>query len=85
MADFDTERADIRSRRIAQSIFWAILLLLVLVALFSTWAWFTRNDFGVFPPIFLAIVSVVLWVGIVALLIRAYRGNEQRKRVMRED
>ncbi len=85
MADFDTEKADRESRLIAQIIFWVIILVLVAVAAFSTWAWLTRRDVGTFPPIFLAIVSVVLWVGIIGLLVKAYRGNEQRKRVMREE
>jgi hypothetical protein len=85
MADFDTEAADRRSRLIAQIIFWVIMAVLVGVAIFSTWAWLTRRDFGTFPPIFLAIISVVLWIGIAGLLVRAYRGNEQRKRVMKED
>jgi predicted neutral ceramidase superfamily lipid hydrolase len=85
MADFDTDKADRQSRRMAQAVFWVILLLLVAVAVFSTWAWITRTDFGVFPPIFLAIISVILWVGIVALVVKAYRGNEQRKRVMHEE
>jgi len=85
MADFDTEKADRESRLIAQAIFWVVILVLVAFALFGTWAWFTRRDFGTFPPVFLAIMSIVLWVGIGGLLVKAYRGNEQRKRVMREE
>ena len=85
MADFDTEKADRDSRLIAQIIFWVIVLVLAAVAAFSTWAWLTRREIGAFPPVFLAIISVVLWVGIGGLLVKAYRGNEQRKRVMREE
>ena len=85
MADFDTEKADKQSRRMAQAIFWVIILVLVAMASFGTWAWLTKNDLGTFPPVFLATMSIVLWVGVGALLVKAYRGNEQRKRVMREE
>lgn len=85
MPDFDTEKADKQSRRIAQAIFWVVFVLLVALASFGTWATFAKEDFGVFPPVFLGIMSVVLWIGIIGLAIKAYRGNEQRKRVMREE
>lgn len=85
MADFDHEAADRQSRRIAQIIFWVIFAVILAIAAFATWAAIGRMTFGVFPPFFMMIVAAVMWAGVVGLGLKAYRGNEQRKRDMHEE
>jgi xanthine/uracil permease len=75
----DEEKAAKQSQMLANIMFAGVVLVLFACAMFGTWTWLGSSELVPWPPIVMGGLSIVLWIVLIAVIVRGWRGIQRRK------